>query len=92
MRWHQGPQCASVAVVGADLATDAGCVSLRRDRQALSPMDVLVNKCGGMIVRQPVEELAWRNLLDTFALNTFSISVSLGCASSSLSSATTRAS
>jgi 3-oxoacyl-[acyl-carrier protein] reductase len=64
---------ACVDVVKADLTTDDGCVELFRAAKArLGAVDVLVNNAGGMIERQPVRELAWRHLTDTFALNVFS--------------------
>ncbi|QKV96305.1 SDR family oxidoreductase [Streptomyces sp. NA02950] len=67
------PLCASVDVVAADLTTDDGCLSLFRTVSTqFDALDVLVNNAGGMIERQAVEDLDWRHLSDTFALNTFS--------------------
>lgn len=73
LRAELAGRCASVDVVGADLTTDAGCALLvDAIRERFAALDVLVNNAGGMIVRQPVRELAWAHLHDTFALNAFS--------------------
>lgn len=57
----------------ADLTREAGCRALveavagRSDR-----LDALVNNAGGLIRRQPVRELEWALMEQTFALNVFS--------------------
>ncbi|MBC7188957.1 SDR family oxidoreductase [Candidatus Aerophobetes bacterium] len=58
----------------ADLTREEECIKLVDEVSKKVPrLDVLVNNAGGLIRRQSVRELEWSLMLETFALNTFSV-------------------
>jgi 3-oxoacyl-[acyl-carrier protein] reductase len=60
-------------LIQADLTTSEGCEKIVNEVKARADhIDVLVNNAGGLIHRQPVPELEWDFMIETFALNTFS--------------------
>lgn len=60
-------------LVQADLTKPEECERFVKEAAAtFSVVDVLVNNAGGLIKRQPIGELDWDFMLETFALNTFS--------------------
>ena len=60
-------------LIQADLTTSKGCEKLVSELKTITDsLDVLVNNAGGLIRRQPVTELDWDFMVETFALNTFS--------------------
>ncbi len=60
-------------LIQADLTTSEGCEKIVNEVKAKTDrLDVLVNNAGGLIRRQPVSELDWDFMIETFALNTFS--------------------
>ena len=57
----------------ADLSKPAECERFIAECAKIFPVvDVLVNNAGGLIHRQPIEELDWDFMIETFSLNTFS--------------------
>jgi len=57
----------------ANLTREEECIRLVKGvSEKVSKLDVLVNNAGGLIRRQPVRELEWSLMMETFALNTFS--------------------
>ncbi len=57
----------------ADLSKSDECERFVAECAKLFPVvDVLVNNAGGLIRRQPINELDWDFMIETFALNTFS--------------------
>ncbi len=60
-------------LVGADLSTEAGCVSLHSEVAGRADhLDALVNSAGGLIRRLGARELEWSLMEETFTLNVFS--------------------
>lgn len=57
----------------ADLTKPEECERFANEVSAIfSVVDVLVNNAGGLIKRQPIGELDWDFMIETFSLNTFS--------------------
>ena len=57
----------------ADLSKPEECERFISETAKIFPvLDVLVNNAGGLIRRQPMEELDWDFMIQTFSLNTFS--------------------
>lgn len=60
-------------LVQADLTKPEECERFVNEATSkFSVLDVLVNNAGGLIKRQPIGELDWDFMMETFSLNTFS--------------------
>lgn len=60
-------------LIQADLTKPEECERFVKEiGSRFSNLDVLVNNAGGLIKRQPIEELDWEFMIQTFTLNTFS--------------------
>ncbi len=60
-------------LVQANLITEEGCIELiDKVKEKYSKLDVLVNNAGGEVERLTARTLTWKNMVDTFSLNTFS--------------------
>ncbi len=60
-------------LIQADLSKPEECERFVAECAKLFPVvDVLVNNAGGLIHRQPINELDWDFMIETFSLNTFS--------------------
>jgi 3-oxoacyl-[acyl-carrier protein] reductase len=60
-------------LIQADLSKPDECERFVAECAKIFPVaDVLVNNAGGLIRRQPITELDWDFMIETFALNTFS--------------------
>ncbi len=60
-------------LVQADITEEESCIELiDKVRQKFSKLDVLINNAGGEVERLSASTLTWKNMLDTFSLNTFS--------------------
>jgi 3-oxoacyl-[acyl-carrier protein] reductase len=56
----------------ADIASEAGCVSLFEQVQGQTgSIDVLINNAGSLFKRQAAHELDWNFMIETFSLNAF---------------------
>jgi len=62
-----------ISLVQADLASEAGCTSLLQQvAEKTEHLDALINNAGGIISRQPSDNLQWELMEQIFALNVFS--------------------
>ena len=62
-----------VHLIQSNLTSESACNELFKKVSGLvNKLDVLINNAGGLIRRQPVRELKWDLMLETFSLNTFS--------------------
>ncbi|MBA7539860.1 General stress protein 39 [subsurface metagenome] len=58
----------------ADLTTEDACIEfIEKVKKNFSNLDVLVNNAGGEMKRQNTNHLSWKNMIDTFNLNAFSV-------------------
>lgn len=61
-------------LIQASLTNEKACIDfVDVIRKKFSKLDILINNAGGEIERQEVNVLTWKNMLDTFNLNTFSV-------------------
>lgn len=60
-------------LVQADITEEESCIELiDKVKQKYPRLDVLINNAGGEVERLNAKTLTWKNMLDTFSLNTFS--------------------